>query len=87
MASKMDIITEIPTKKATDEVNAEEDELENGQAEPLKESDKENEPKEDKEFIPFLCWKIEKQNKKKIIKSIVLYFGFFALVSICYAFL
>ena len=79
MALEVDTIQEIPIEKPTgDEVNPEEDEIENGQAEPLKEP--ENEVEEDKEIIPFLCWKIEKQTRPKIIKSVILYFGFFSLV-------
>ena len=75
MALEVDTIEEIPIG---DEVNPEEDEIENGQAEPLKEA--ESEAKEDKEIIPFLCWNIQKQTRPKIIKSVILYFGFFSLV-------
>ena len=67
-------------EKPEEEVDDAEDDIGNDQEAPLKDDAVKSEIEAKKELVPFLCWEVTKEKRKKICLSCALYFGFFALV-------
>ena len=78
-------VSEIPGEEKTEDGEIEDtnDNNDNGPDEPLKEPASKPEGKnkdENKEKVPFLCWRMTRQKRRKVIVTLILYVGFFALV-------
>ena len=80
METQEETVAEIAVEKTEQEVDDVDDDISNGQDAPLKDDAIEPEIVENKELVPFLCWEITKQKRRKIFLTCALYFGFFALV-------
>ena len=90
MAAQEEVVGETPAveekiEDANDDNNDDNvNENDSSAAEPLKEPaavPKGKPGDENEEKVPFLCWRVTKRKRKKIILTLILYFGFFALVS------
>ena len=80
METREETVAEMVVEQTEEQVDDAEDDADNCQAVPLKDDAKEPEIVGETELVPFLCWKLTKEKRKKVLLSCALYFGFFALV-------
>ena len=80
METQEETAAEMAVEKTEDEMENIDDDISNGQDAPLKDDAVEPEIVDNKQLVPFLCWEITKEKRRKIFLTCALYFGFFALV-------